>query len=130
MSGTSADGIDAALLELWEEGGRLRWRLLAHIARPWTPELRAAILDACRPEAPLQQLTLLDYRLGEEFAQAATQAANAAGIPLERITAIASHGQTVWHQPRPVDIGGLETVGTRQIGEPAVIAARTGCIVV
>jgi anhydro-N-acetylmuramic acid kinase len=130
MSGTSVDAIDAAVMEIWDEGERVRWRLLRHVALPWTPELRAAILDACRADAPLCQITVLNFRLGEEFARAALLAAGAAGLPFAEISAIASHGQTVWHQPEPLTIGGEETVGTLQIAEAAVIAARTGCMVV
>jgi anhydro-N-acetylmuramic acid kinase len=130
MSGTSADAIDAAVMEIREEGQCLRWRLLRHVALPWTRELRAAILDACRADAPLQQITVLNFRLGEEFARAALLAADAAKLPFAEIAAIASHGQTIWHQPEPLTIGGEETIGTLQIGEAAVIAARTGCTVV
>ena len=130
MSGTSVDAIDAVVMEIGEEAKRLRWRVLQHATLRWTPDLRGAILDACQADAPLRQITLLNYRLGEEFARAAILAADAAGIPLASISAIASHGQTVWHQPQPRSIGGEETIGTLQIGEPAIIAARTGCVVV
>ena len=130
MSGTSADAIDAAVMKIWEEDFRLVWRLLHHQAVPWQPDLRAEILDACRADAPLQRITALSFRLGEEFARAATLAAQSAGVPLSDVAAIASHGQTIWHQPAPITIAGLDTTGTLQIGEPAVIAARTGCVVV
>ncbi len=130
MSGTSADAIDAAVMTIWEEDFRLVWRLLHHQAVPWQPGLRAEILDACRADAPLQRITALSFRLAEEFARAAALAAKSAGVPLSNVAAIASHGQTIWHQPTPITIAGLETTGTLQIGEPGVIAARTGCVVV
>lgn len=130
MSGTSVDGIDAALVEFSGSLPALRWALRAFVCVPWEPALRAAILDACRPDAPLQRVTALHYRLGEVFAAAAQEVARAAGVPLEQVDAIASHGQTVWHQPEPLEIGGAGAAGTLQIGEPSVIAARTGCLVV
>src|SRR5437899_11379 len=130
MSGTSADGIDAALVEIAGAPGRYEWTLHAFVGVPWPPALRAAILDACRADAPLQTVTALNYRLGEAFAEAATAVAQAAGIPPEEVDAVASHGQTVWHQPMPFAIGEGEAAGTMQIGEAAVIAARTGCVVV
>ena len=117
-------------MQIWEEDAGLKWRLIYHQSTPWAPDLRAEILDACRADAPLQRINALNFRLGEEFARAATQAARAADISLREVAAVASHGQTVWHQPVPLMIGGLGTTGTTQIGEPAVIAARTGCIVV
>jgi len=130
MSGTSVDGIDAALVEISGQPPSLTWRLDQFVCVPWEPALRAAILDACRPEAPLQRVTALHYRLGEAFGAAALEVARAAEIPIESVDAIASHGQTVWHQPAPLEIGGDKARGTLQIGEPAVIAARTGCPVV
>lgn len=130
MSGTSVDGIDAALVEISGQPPSLTWRLDKFVCVLWEPALRAAILDACRPDAPLQQITALHYRLGEAFAWAALEVARAASVPMESVDAIASHGQTAWHQPVPLKIGGVEARGTLQIGEPAVIAARTGCPVV
>jgi anhydro-N-acetylmuramic acid kinase len=130
MSGTSADGIDAALVEIESGAGNGRVTLRAFVCVPWEAELQAAILDACRPDMPLPQLTALNYRLGEAFAEAARAVAEAAGVPLSEVNAIASHGQTVWHQPTPITLAGVAVTGTLQIGEPAVIAARTGCRVV
>lgn len=130
MSGTSADGIDAALVEIAGGPRRFRWSLRAFVCVPWEAGLQAAILAACRPDAPLQTIVALNYRLGEVFAEAAEAAAQAAGVPMEQVDAIASHGQTVWHQPTPFDIAGAGATGTLQIGEPAVIAARTGRVVV
>ncbi|HZP82051.1 MAG TPA: anhydro-N-acetylmuramic acid kinase [Chthonomonadaceae bacterium] len=130
MSGTSADGIDAALVEIAGGPRRFRWALRAFVCVPWEAGERAAILEACRSDAPIQTIVALNYRLGEAFAAAAEAAAQAAGVPMKQVDAIASHGQTVWHQPTPFDIAGTGAIGTLQIGEPAVIAARTGCVVV
>jgi len=130
MSGTSADGIDAAVMQVGGVSRPPAWKLLAHLAAPWSTALRGAILGACRPDAPLQHICALDVLLGDEFARVAQYAATAAGLPMSAVTAIASHGQTVWHQPEPMEIGGGRAAGTVQLGEPAVIAARTGRVVV
>jgi len=130
MSGTSADGIDAALVEIEERNARIDWKLRAFICVPWQLELRAAILDGCRSDAPVSFVSRLNYRLGEEFARAAEAVADAGAVSLNGVDAIASHGQTIWHQPNPVVIAGIPTAATLQIGEPSVIAARTGCLVV
>jgi len=130
MSGTSADGIDAALVEIEETNDRLHWQLKAFVCLRWPAALRDAILDCCRSDAPISIVTCLNYRLGEEFAIAARAAARAGGVTLAEVDAIASHGQTIWHQPTPLSIAGAPTTGTLQIGEPSVIAARTGCMVV
>jgi anhydro-N-acetylmuramic acid kinase len=130
MSGTSADGIDAALVEFNEGNGNLTYALRAFVCVPWQPDLRQLILDCCGPDAPVKLVTALNYRLGEEFARAATQVAARAGIDMADIDAIASHGQTLWHQPTAVSLAGMDVTGTLQVGEPSVVAARTGCLVI
>ncbi|HBZ69768.1 MAG TPA: anhydro-N-acetylmuramic acid kinase [Deltaproteobacteria bacterium] len=126
MSGTSADGVDAALVE-WPEGAHARpFRLVAFREEPFPPELQERIhhLAAGRVAGPqaLRELASLDVLLGERFAEAAAAVARASGIALERVDAVASHGQTVGHYP--------EQRATLQIGDPSVIAERTGCTTV
>jgi anhydro-N-acetylmuramic acid kinase len=131
MSGTSADGIDAALVEIDGEGRSVRVQLRQFLCVAHTPAMRHAILYACNPEgAHTPDLCTLNGALGEKFAEAARAVAAAASVPLSDVNAIASHGQTVWHQPEPVHVGGVQSRGTLQLGDPAIIAARTGCRVV
>jgi anhydro-N-acetylmuramic acid kinase len=122
MSGTSADGVDAALVE-WPPGDAPRpFRLLAQREDPFPAELQQRIhaLAAGRfaPGTALRELAALDVALGERFAEAAIAVANDAGVALADIDAIASHGQTVAHHP--------ELGATLQIGDPSRIAERTG----
>jgi anhydro-N-acetylmuramic acid kinase len=122
MSGTSADGVDAALVE-WPEGPEAQpFRLVAFEETPLEPALQARIhrLAAGRLPGPevLAELAGLDVELGERFAAAARAVAVRAGVPLERVALIASHGQTVAHHP--------ERHATLQIGDPSVLAERTG----
>lgn len=131
MSGTSADGIDAALVEVSGEGRSTELRLVHFLCLPHSPSMREAILRACdSATCRIPDLCGLNVALGERFAEAALAVAGSAGIPLGRVEAIACHGQTIWHQPEPMTIGDAEARGTLQIGEPAVIAARTGCQVI
>jgi len=130
MSGTSVDSIDAAVVRIQEIDGSLKLQHLFHHCSPWSPDARKAILSACRVDAPLRDVALLNFLVGEAFGAAAAAAAKAAGISLDSVDAIASHGQTLWHQPEPMAIGGMDCVGTVQVGEAAVISARTGCLVV
>jgi anhydro-N-acetylmuramic acid kinase len=71
-------------------------------------------------------LSQLNFRLGETFAEAAVTACRRFRIAPRKIALIGSHGQTIFHQGRPVPYLGRRTASTLQIGEPAVIAARTG----
>ncbi len=126
MSGTSADGVDAALVE-WPKGVRERpLRLLAFRQDPFPLALQRRIHDlaAGRVAASeaLAELAGLDVELGERFAASAAALAQQAGVALAEIDAIASHGQTVAHHPA--------RHATLQIGDPSVIAERTGCTTV
>ncbi|MDJ0864706.1 MAG: anhydro-N-acetylmuramic acid kinase [Myxococcota bacterium] len=123
MSGTSADGIDAALVEWPDAGPACRpFRLLAFREVPFDAALQERIhrLAAARVEAKdaLRELAALDVELAEQFAAAAAAVAAQAGVPLDQVAAIASHGQTVAHHP--------ELGATLQIGDPSRIAERTG----
>jgi anhydro-N-acetylmuramic acid kinase len=126
MSGTSADGVDAALVE-WPDGASARpFRLLAHREDPLPGSLQRRVhqLAAGRvgPAETLRELAVLDVELGERFAAAAAAVAGQADLPLDAVDAIASHGQTVAHHP--------EAHATLQIGDPSLIAERTGCTTV
>lgn len=122
MSGTSADGVDAALVEWPDAEAALPFRLLAFHEEAFPGELQARIhrLAAGRVEAgeALRELATLDVELGERFARAAVAVAERGGVPLDAVDAVASHGQTVAHHP--------ERRATLQIGDPSVIAERTG----
>jgi anhydro-N-acetylmuramic acid kinase len=122
MSGTSADGVDAALVE-WPDDGAVRpFRLLAATEEPLEAALQDRIhaLAAGRVPGPdvLRELAALDVLLADRFAAAAAAVARAAGVPLGDVAAIASHGQTVAHHP--------ELGASLQIGDPSRIAERTG----
>jgi anhydro-N-acetylmuramic acid kinase len=122
MSGTSADGVDAALVE-WPPGEAARpFRLLAQREDPFPAELQQRIHALAAGRTPsgsaLRELAALDVALGERFAEAARAVADDAGVALAQVDAIASHGQTVAHHP--------ELRATLQIGDPSLIAERTG----
>ncbi|MGH7288957.1 MAG: anhydro-N-acetylmuramic acid kinase [Myxococcota bacterium] len=126
MSGTSADGVDAALVE-WPAGPDTRpFRLVAFEETPFEAALQGRIHRLAAGRLPggevLAEFSALDVALGEHFAAAASALARRAGVSLDAVAAIASHGQTVAHHP--------ELRATLQIGDPSVIAERTGCPVV
>lgn len=123
MSGTSLDGVDAALVRL--EGDAPEWRVEAFIARPYPPERRERIHAAIQ-EGGAPELCALHATLGEWFAEAALAACAEAGVAPEEVDLIGSHGQTVWHEPPSPGCRG----STLQLGCPATIAERTGIPVV
>ena len=119
ISGTSADGIDAALVEIAGSGMDARMRLVAGLTAPLPAAERDELfLIFDPPTGTVDRITKLHFRLGELFAEAALAVIAQAGLTAARVHLIGSAGQTVWHIPPP---GGA----TLQIAEPAVIAERT-----
>src|SRR5215510_15931983 len=101
MSGTSTDGVDAALVEIQGHGLATQIHVLAHATYPYDTALRAQILAASYPESSSVDLIChLNFALGECFAAAAMAVARVAGLPLDQIDLIGSHGQTIYHIPQ------------------------------
>jgi anhydro-N-acetylmuramic acid kinase len=129
MSGTSADGVDAALVEIRGSGPELEWKLLAFAHRPYPDELREellALFDSARGR--LADLVALDNRITREFAAAGLAALQEAGRAPGGIDLVGSHGQTLWHAPPRV--AGPERAGSWQAGRGAMLAEALGAPVV
>lgn len=116
MSGTSGDGIDAALIRIGGQFPHLKIEQYGFICVPFDAPTRAKILRAAEMRAP--ELALLNVELGERFAEAAHRVLDVSQVAPREVAFIASHGQTVCHMP--------QHNATLQIGEAAVIAERTG----
>lgn len=126
MSGTSLDGVDAALVRIGPgDAGVLSWQVLGFVTVPYTPEQRLAIQQAIAGAGP-PDLCRLHGMLGEWLAAAALEVCQVAGVSVEEVDLIGSHGQTVWHEPP--DKGARGT--SLQLGCAATIAERTGVPVV
>lgn len=126
MSGTSADGVDAVLVDIRGSGHDLTIRLRAHRTFPYPPAFRVRLLEAMT-SGTVADACHLNAALGEWFAKAALKLLKAVRVPASRVALIGSHGQTLHHLPRPRRESGIGTVrSTLQLGEPAVIAERTG----
>lgn len=126
MSGTSGDGVDAALVEISGQGAQLDVRLIAFAAVPFSPDLQRRVLKAAM-EGSVREICYLNALLGEMFARAALKVIKQAKLTPGKIDLIGSHGQTVHHLPigrREPGIGPVRA--TLQIAEASVIAERTG----
>jgi anhydro-N-acetylmuramic acid kinase len=127
MSGTSADGIDVALARISGAPPRLQAKLLGHTSSKFPAALREEILRVGEQGAiSAGELSQLNFRLGEVFADAALDACRKFRISPRKLALIGSHGQTIFHQGKPVRYLGKSTASTLQIGDPSVIAERTG----
>jgi anhydro-N-acetylmuramic acid kinase len=120
LSGTSADGTDAALCEIGGAGEATELHVLAFATMPFARALRERIFGL--RQADNAELADVGVLLGEAFAEAALEACRIAGVKIEAVDLIGSHGQTAVHHPRSAGKLGA----TLQIGEAAVIAERTG----
>ena len=140
MSGTSADGIDVALVRINEgaasnsrrgSGKRsqgLSAKLEGIYSTAYPAKVREAILRLANVGATTSaEISQLDFLLGELYARAAVAAIKKFRVPPSKISLIGSHGQTIYHQGAPSKfLGAARVSSTFQIGEPAMIAARTG----
>lgn len=135
MSGTSVDGIDAALVRIEGHGAGAKVDQLAFRSYPFPPGLRAKVFRLFDPqEARIDSICQLDFLLGEVFAAAVDRLLKDCGQSRDEVDLVASAGQTVWHDPQPViEEPGVEwidhplvTSSTFAIGQSAVIAERTG----
>ncbi|MBN1641680.1 MAG: anhydro-N-acetylmuramic acid kinase [Anaerolineae bacterium] len=123
MSGTSADGIDAAVIEIEDAPPALSVAVRSFTFTPYQAEQRASVFGLFDPETGrVDQICHMNFALGEWFAAAALRAIEEAGLSPDQVDLIGSHGQTIYHA---VDAAS-PVRSTLQIGEPAVIAARTG----
>ncbi len=125
MSGTSADGVDAAIVDVQLDGDRPAIRLLAFETFPYPAGLRPRLLALASGDGT-DEVCHLNAYLGELFADAAVGIAARAGVALRAVGLIGSHGQTIRHLPAPRQEGKFQIRSTLQIGAPAVIAERTG----
>ena len=126
MSGTSLDGVDAALVSLGGQRERPRsTELVNFVTVEYGDTFRERLARAVEDGAP-GEICELDFELGRRFAVAASRALDEVGADTESLQAVGSHGQTVWHSPP----AGGEPGSTLQIGEPAVVAEELGVSVV
>ncbi|CAK2558628.1 anhydro-N-acetylmuramic acid kinase [Vibrio crassostreae] len=116
MSGTSMDGVDTALVSIEDT----RITLLAHDEFPMPDDLKARLLEVCiGQKTDLIAIGELDHQLGHLFADAVLQLLDKSDTSASSVTAIGSHGQTVFHQPTG------ESPFTMQLGDANIIAAKT-----
>ncbi len=128
MSGTSADGVDVAVVRIAVGRARPRLTLLAHESFPYPAALRRAVLAAMNAgETSTCELARLNWRLGLAYAEAVQ-----ATLTRHRVTVelVGCHGQTLYHQARAAQYAGRSFACTWQAGEAAAIAAATGIPVV
>jgi anhydro-N-acetylmuramic acid kinase len=123
MSGTSADGIDVAVVSIQGRGSYLSFDLLLHDHTEYPKEVRKAVLAAMNANSiSVAELSRLNFRLGELYAEAVRHAQKKAGIA--KLDLVGCHGQTIYHQGTAAPYLGKKIACTWQTGEGAIVAAR------
>jgi anhydro-N-acetylmuramic acid kinase len=126
LSGTSADGVDVAIVDI--DGAALQ--TVAHGVVPYASDVREAIFGASNAVTHTAELARLNVLLGEIFAEALAEVCRQHRTPMRSVELVGSHGQTVYHQGDPAMFHGRAIAATLQIGEAAVLRERTGIPVV
>ena len=118
MSGTSLDGIDAGLVEFKDN----KIKLIAFAYQPFSESIKRDIQRLSQPDTALlpKEYGSLDTQLGYLFAEVSNKLLDKANIPHSAVTAIGSHGQTIYHAPN------IASAFSLQIGDPNIIAEKTG----
>src|SRR4030067_3396447 len=129
MSGTSADGIDAVLVEVNKQNLKVKELLFKTFTYPEI--LKRKILHTSSVSKPsLDEITRLNFVLGEYFSDAALNLLKGSKFKIKDVDLIGSHGQTIRHLPQLINSFGKKIRGTFQIAEPCIIAKRTHVITV
>ncbi|MFW5736928.1 MAG: anhydro-N-acetylmuramic acid kinase, partial [Halanaerobium sp.] len=122
MSGTSVDGIDAALVNIDEFDSQLTVEIIDFISLPYTKNFKEKIFKAADlNQSRVQDIAELNIRLADKFVEAVFELLKKSGYSIGNIDLIASHGQTICH-----NVEDKNNIYTLQIGAGAVIAQKTG----
>jgi anhydro-N-acetylmuramic acid kinase len=131
MSGTSMDGVDAALIRISGTADYPRVKLLAFVTMPYPEDVQKRLLHvAGGGRTTAEEISRLNFMLGEAFAEAALGVCREGRVSPTRLSVLGSHGQTIYHQGKSAELARRSLSSTFQIGEAAVIAERTGAPVV
>ncbi|RMH66390.1 MAG: anhydro-N-acetylmuramic acid kinase [Calditrichaeota bacterium] len=130
MSGTSCDGLDVACVR-FGEGDRPEMEVIRTGSYAYPPAIRAELLDFIREGAArFERVTVMHAALARLWAGYINDFLEKASLAARDIRAIGSHGQTIWHQPQEVNVLGMPTASTWQIGDISFLALHTGISVV
>lgn len=131
MSGTSVDGIDAVICKISGKAITSKVNVLAFKNYPFPNGIANRIFELFEEDTSSSKaICHMNVLLGQLFAKAALDIAREAGISIQDVDIIGSHGQTIYHLPECIEDCGFKIRSTLQIGEGSVIADRTGVLTV
>lgn len=127
MSGTSMDGADACLIKI---SGNYDYEIINSHTISYPYELKNELMKAALGKATTSDICSLNFIVGEHFAKCSLELIQKMGIESSDIDFISSHGQTVFHIPNKISLGGYDSASTLQIGDISVISERTGILTI
>jgi len=131
MSGTSADGVSTIIVKLKGNWTETKFKIIHYRTKKYPEKIRKEIFKIFQPETgKVDNICMMNFVLGEIFAEAALETIDEAGLKRTEIDFIASHGQTIHHMPKMKKIYTYMARSTLQIGEPSIIAERTGILTI
>jgi len=131
MSGTSLDGIDAALVKISNNGSDTEIELINFITIPYPNELRDKLLENSLPGGgTVEDICRLNFLIADYYVDAVSNLCDRSEIQVSELDLIGSHGQTIQHLPEAEKFFGKNIQSTLQLGEPSVIATKTGIVTV
>lgn len=129
MSGTSGDGITAAVTRIAGDYTATKLSVVSYETYLYDKDFRQKIFDIFDPDtSSVNAICEMNFEIGQKLAEAALAVAKKAGVSMSEVDLIGSHGQTIYHIPRPPEKGNVRS--TLQIGEPAIIAEQTGVLTI
>lgn len=127
MSGTSCDGLDIAVVDVFPSGHSPLFETVAGGTVTYSAQQRQQILEfITSPQVSLQHVSQFNFYLAQTWAEFISKFLSRHTINKDSIDLIGSHGQTVWHQPQKIDFAGSAMTSTLQLGDPAVLAQLCG----
>ncbi len=129
MSGTSLDGIDAAISEFYRCEDGFGFELKHYDTFPYPAEIRRLLKKVIFRECCIADISYLNFALSYLYANAVKNLCAGNRFDFNMLDALGMHGQTVWHSPEPKVIAGIPASSTFQLGNPAVLAQKTGLTV-
>lgn len=127
MSGTSLDGVDAAVVSIKGNGFQTRWKLVAFDIFEYPKDVKSRLFHFMESDCwNANEFCRLNFWLGYFYAKVVKKICEKSKIALSQIDLIGSHGQTIRHLPEATNFAGMHITGTLQIGDPSVIAKQTG----
>ncbi len=129
MSGTSADGVDIVIAEIWGSGKGLRYRIIGQNIVDYPRELRELILRSIE-RGGVHEICALNFLVSKYFSKAFKETLDLYNLKSGEIDLIGSHGQTIYHYPELIKCGDLETKCTLQVGSTQALAEYTGVLTV